>query len=454
MTPTPPRTVISRRNLLSLGLGTAAAGLLAGCAVPGSTNVNRAALVPAAADGETVQLTYWAWLKDLQKVCDVWNAANPRIQVTANWIPGGNAGGYQKMYSALAAGGGPDIGQVEFRQIPEFMLANGLVDLARYGAEDVQDRYDEAAWSQVQFVDGVYGIPQDTGPMGFYYQTAILEQAGGEPPTTWDEWRDLADKVRGTGNGNYLEVFPVADASPFAAYAQQAGARWFRTDGDSWVVDMTDDKTMMVAEFFDGVIDEKLVDTSAGAYSPGWYAAAASGKIAAVTSASWGDALIQSVQGGEGKWKVAPMQTWGDTGYGSSSIGGSTAAVLANAKHPREALEFITWMTTSKEGVDAMIEYCGIGWSPAKDYIGAARQKPSEWFSGQNYNEEVFVPSAREQNLEWSWSPVTQSAFTSLQNQFRRKLTGGLKLTDAVELAQREIVQSFTDKGLSVRTAR
>jgi multiple sugar transport system substrate-binding protein len=358
------------------------------------------------------------------------------------------------MYSALAAGGGPDIGQVELRQIPEFMLANGLVDLARYGAKDYEAKYDDAAWAQVSFVDGIYGIPQDTGPMGFYYQTALLEQAGGEPPTTWDEWRDLAEKVRKTGAQNYLEVFPVSDASPFAAYAQQAGARWFKVDGDEWVVDMTDDKTLMVAEFFDGVIDDKLVDTSAGAYSPGWYASAASGKIAAVTSASWGDALIESVQGGEGKWKVAPMQKWGADGFGSSAIGGSTAAVLANAKHPKEALEFITWMTTSKEGIDAMIKHCGIGWSPAKDYIGAQREKPSKWFSGQNYNEDVFVPAAKEQNVDWSWSPVTQSAFTSLQNQFRRKLTSGLKLTDAVELAQKEIVQSFKDKGLSVRTAR
>lgn len=265
----PPQRPITRRHLLGFGLGTAAAGLLAGCAVPGSTNVNKAALVPAAASGETVQLTYWAWLKDLQKVCDVWNKTHPKIQVSANWIPGGNSGGYQKMYSALAAGGGPDIGQVELRQIPEFMLANGLVDLARYGAKDFQSKYDEAAWAQVSFVDGIYGIPQDTGPMGFYYQTALLEQAGGEPPTTWDEWRDLADKVRSTGKQNYLEVFPVADASPFAAYAQQAGARWFKVDGDEWVVDMTDDKTLMVADFFDGVIDDKLVDTSAGAYSPG-----------------------------------------------------------------------------------------------------------------------------------------------------------------------------------------
>jgi multiple sugar transport system substrate-binding protein len=454
MTPTPQRRPFTRRQLFGYGIGAAATGLLAGCAVPGSTNVNRAAVIPAAASGETVTLTYWAWLKDLQKVCDVWNAKNPKIQVQANWIPGGNSGGYQKMYSALAAGGGPDIGQVELRQIPEFMLANGLVDLARYGAKDVQSKYDEAAWAQVEFVDGVYGIPQDTGPMGFYYQTALLERAGGEPPATWDEWKVLADKVRGTGKQNYLEVFPVADASPFAAYAQQAGARWFRVDGDEWVVDMTDDATIRVAEFFDGCIDDKLVDTSAGAYSPGWYAACASGRIAAVTSASWGDALIESIQGGKGKWRVAPMQKWDASGFGSSAIGGSSAAVLANAKHPKEALEFITWMTTSDEGIDAMIKYCGIGWSPATDYIGAQREKPSAWFSGQNYNEDVFVPAAKEQNVDWSWSPVTQSAFTSLQNQFRRKITGNLTLSDAVELAQREIVQSFKDKGLSVRTAR
>ena len=42
---------ITRRHLLGFGIGTAAAGLLAGCAVPGSTNVNKAALVPAAALG-------------------------------------------------------------------------------------------------------------------------------------------------------------------------------------------------------------------------------------------------------------------------------------------------------------------------------------------------------------------------------------------------------------------
>jgi multiple sugar transport system substrate-binding protein len=57
MTPQPNRRPVSRRQLLGFGLGTAAAGLLAGCAVPGSTNVNKAALVPAAASGQKVELT-------------------------------------------------------------------------------------------------------------------------------------------------------------------------------------------------------------------------------------------------------------------------------------------------------------------------------------------------------------------------------------------------------------
>ena len=78
--------------------------MLAGCATPGTTSVNAQPVVPAAT-GEKVTLTYWAWLKDLQKVADVWNAKHPDVQVQVSWIPGGNDGGYQKMYSALAAGG-------------------------------------------------------------------------------------------------------------------------------------------------------------------------------------------------------------------------------------------------------------------------------------------------------------------------------------------------------------
>jgi multiple sugar transport system substrate-binding protein len=440
-------SLLTRRQLLGAGLGTAAAGLLTGCATPGMRSVN-AEPVLASAPGGKITLTYWAWLKDAQKVADIWNASHPQVQVEVAWIPGGNSGGYQKLYSALAAGGGPDLAQVELRSLPEFMLVNGLVDVSRYGAKDYAHLYDETLWGQVSFSDGVYGLPQDSGPMALFYQPAVLDQVGGSSPGTWNDWAELARELR--RKDVYLDCFPLADASVFTAFATQAGANWFRAEEGGWVINMTDEATLKVARFFDQAIDEDLVQTAFGAYSPGWFAATAKGSIASVTTASWGDALIEGVSGGSGKWRAAPMPTWDASGFGSSYLGGSTAAVLANSKHPRETLEFAVWMTTSKEGIDAEIRNSGIGWSPTPDFIGTSRQASSDFFGGQNYNEEIFVPAARQQNRDWTWWPVTQQSFNILSDGFRKK-GSGVTLVDSVAAAEQQIMTVFRNKGLSIR---
>ncbi|SDS89417.1 extracellular solute-binding protein [Microlunatus soli] len=447
---------MDRRRLLGYSAaGLAGAGLattgLSACAPPAAPRVNTEPAIPPASG--KIKLTYWAWLKDLQKVCDIWNAEHPEVEVEAVWIPGGNDGGYQKMFAALASGGGPDIGQIEMRTVPQYLLVNGLVDLSRYGIEQYADRYNEAIWNQCTFDGSTYAVPQDSGPTAFYYQTESLRQVGAEPPKTWDAWAELAVEIRKTGKSNYLECFDVSDPSGFVSYVTQAGASWFTPGDDGWRVDMTDEATMEVARFFDRAIDKDLVNTGFGAFSPGWTAAAAAGQIAAVTNASWGDALIQTVGGGEGKWKVAPMQRWSFGGYGSSQLGGSTAAVLATSKHPKEAMEFAVWMTTSKEGIDAMVEHCGIGWSPNDAYIGASREKPSPWFSGQSYNTEIFKPAAQQQNRRWTWCPITQQLFNILGDGFRQKLTDGKTLVDSVVQAQDRVLETMRQMGLSVTAA-
>ena len=441
---------MTRRQLLAWAAAGGATALLAGCSAPGTVSPNTGPTIAPAAAGERITLTYWAWLKDLQKVADVWNADHPNVQVEAVWIPGGNDGGYQKLYSALAAGGGPDLAQVEMRTLPEFLLVNGLVDLRRYGADEVASRYNETLWNQVSYVDGVYGIPQDSGPMALYYRPDLLDRVGAKPPATWDEWFQVAGAVREADM--YLDCFALDDASWFAAMATQAGASWFRVDGDRWIVDMTDEATLETARFFDRAIDEGVMTTSYSQFSPAWFAAAAKDSIASLAGASWGDALLQGVSGAEGKWRVAPLPRWGSEGYGSTFQGGSTAAVLANSAHPREALEFAVWMTTSDAGIDAMIEHSGIGWSPNDAYIGARRQQPSEFFGGQNYNEEVFVPAAKEQNNEWQWWPLTQQTFNILADGFRAKASGGT-LVDAVVQGQRDVITAFRNKGLRIEAA-
>ncbi|MDN5725794.1 MAG: extracellular solute-binding protein, partial [Propionibacteriales bacterium] len=315
---------VTRREVLTLGAAGAAAAALTGCAGSVGEPVNTRPTLPAAQG--PITLTYWAWLKDLQKVCDVWNAKNPDVQVQANWIPGGTGGGYQKMYAALAAGGGPDLGQIEMRSVPEFMLIDGLVDLQRYGIDRYAERYNQALWQQVSFVGGVYGVPQDSGPIATYYRPDLFEAAGAEVPTTWSQWLEAGRRLRSTEV--HLDCFNLGDASWFAAVSQQAGARWLRVEDEEWVISMTDEATLGVARLIDQAIDEGLVTTAYGAFSTPWFAAASANRIASATHASWGDALLQNVTSGAGAWRVAPMPRWETGGFASSFVGGSTAAVL------------------------------------------------------------------------------------------------------------------------------
>ena len=139
---------------------------------------------------------------------------------------------------------------------------------------------------------------------------------------------------------------------------------------------------------------------------------------------------------------------------GTASTGGSAAAILANSKHPAEALEFLTWMCTDPAGIDAMIEFSGIGWSPSADYIGEARQQPSEFFSGQNYNEEVMVPMAEGQNLEWTWAPLMQRVMDMIGNGMTAAINGETPLVDLLGQAQTEIVEIMQGSGLNAEEAR
>src|SRR6059036_1162171 len=84
--------------------------------------------------GQKIQLVFWSWVPGVDKAVNLWNSQNPDVQVKLENIPAGSSGGYAKMHAALQAGkGAPDLAQVEYQNIPEFLLDGGLVDLSKYG---------------------------------------------------------------------------------------------------------------------------------------------------------------------------------------------------------------------------------------------------------------------------------------------------------------------------------
>src|SRR5699024_1711269 len=96
----------------------------------------------------------------------------------------------------------------------------------------------------------------------------------------------------------------------------------------------------------------------------------------------------------------------------------------------------------------------GIGWSPAKDYIGEIRQQPSGFFSGQNYNEEVIQPMADGQNLDWTCAPLMQRAQDMIGNGMSTAVTGEVPLVDMLPQTQTKIVEIMREMGLDAEEAR
>src|SRR4051812_12204343 len=145
------QAMLSRRQLLqAAGTGAAVA------AMSGLGSVAQAQ--------EKVELTLWAWTPNTQAELDLFTKAFPNISVKLE-----NAGQgpdeYVKLRNAIRAGTGlPDVGQVEFTNIPGFRQLEALLDMGQHGANDIKDNFIDWTWASASDGDAVYGIPWDSGP--------------------------------------------------------------------------------------------------------------------------------------------------------------------------------------------------------------------------------------------------------------------------------------------------
>jgi multiple sugar transport system substrate-binding protein len=396
--------------------------------------------------GEKVTLEFWAWVPGLDKVVDMWNSENPDVQVELSEVPAGDGGGYQKMRAALEAGNPPDLGQIEYEQLSGFLLSDGLEELSQYGADEHADKFVEWQWQQGVFGDEVYAIPQASGPMGMFYRKDLFDQWGIEVPTTWEEYEQAAAEIR--SHDAYISTFSPSSSGWFTGLAWQAGARWFGTEGDSWTVDMDNDATHQVTEYWQRLIDQDLVKTIPDSTNT-WYRDLQEGEIVTWVAAAWGDSILrENAPDTAGDWRVAPMPQWDPDNPAAGNFGGSSTAILKGSDHPEEALEFAVWLNSDPEAVDMLIEG-GAGWPAAEGiFEGSALDRPDPFFGGQ-VTGEVFAEADQQVDTSWVWIPTWGQTAEHLVDGFKAAMSGGSTLTDAVASADEQTLQDLEDAGLS-----
>lgn len=414
----------------------------------GSSSAGSSACKPA---GKKVTLSFTSWVPGMQATVDLWNKGNPDVQVKYKEVVGGNQGTYQAYSNQIKAKKTPDIGMVEFDNLPSFRLQDGLQNVGSCDpVKKAEGNYVDWAISQASFGEkgALYGIPMDIGPMALYYRKDLFDKAGIPVPTTWAQYAEDAKKIK--AKGATIGDFPTDQPAWFTSLAWQNGAKWFGVKNDTWSVSLDDSPTKEVADYWQKLIDAKLVDTIPGLGDPQWKALD-SGREWSIIGAAWTTKLLESsAPKTAGKWAVAPMPQWTAGENTAGNWGGSTAVVFKNSKYPYEASKFATWAFSNLNALT--LNNKNGGQYPATT---EGQQKLPALTKGLPYygNQKVwkvFTHAAAGVDPSFQWGPTMTDTYASLADGIGKAVNGQGTLNDALTAAQDKTVKTMKSQSLTV----
>ncbi|TDW29274.1 ABC transporter substrate-binding protein [Cryobacterium psychrophilum] len=436
------------KRAATVALLTAATVVLAGCSTSASTSDTAADCAPA--DGK-VDLTFTSWIPGIENVVDVWNEANPDIQVAVQTGPNGNGGTYANFFNQLEAGNAPDLGQIEYDALPNFRVQDGLVNLASCdGVMDAQANFVDWTWGQVSFNedDAVYAIPQDSGPMAMFYRADLFAANNIAIPTTWAEFATAAEQVRATGA--YITNFSQSDINQFAGLVWQAGGTWFGNDGSDWSVDLTDDTSIKVADYWQDLIDRDLVSTQPP-WTTEWDNAYNTGAAWTWNSAAWGaNSIASGAPDTAGNWAVAPSPQWDAGDAASGNWGGSSTAVFTGSKHPYEAAKFALWLNSSSESLTMLNESANL-YPAAKSGLDLPVLKEGVEFYGNQAIYDVFATASSQVSADFVWGPTMTQTYNDVSDGFKAAVSGKGTLAEALVTGETATIDALKAQSIPVK---
>lgn len=156
---------------------------------------------------EPISLTYWGlWEPEniVSQVITDYQAEHPNI--TIQYIRQSSKDYRERLQSALAKGGGPDIFRWHNTWLPMLKADLAPVPDTIYSPSDYDSNFYPIVKKDVTSNGNRYGIPLEFDSMALYVNQDIFQaEQISTPPTTWDSLRQVALKLKQTGaNGNLV----------------------------------------------------------------------------------------------------------------------------------------------------------------------------------------------------------------------------------------------------------
>jgi multiple sugar transport system substrate-binding protein len=352
-----------------------------------------------------------------------------------------------------AGSGAPDVAEMEFDELPSFIIQKYVVNLVPYGANNYKSDFAPWAWSQVSQGGAVYAMPSDFGPMAFYYDQQTLAKYKITPPTTWAQVASDAVSLHKQNPGAYLLNLSPNDLQWLMDVMGQAGAWPFQYSGGSNVtINWTGPAQEKFAAYWQNLINSRAVSTVNDAGTE-VNTNLDKGVTAAAIDSAWAPSyFVADVKQSLGQWRAAPLPQWTAGADVGADWGGSTYPIFTQSKHPAQAAEFSEWLTATDTSWNI------VKTPPSSLFPTYLPTLNSSSFtsltypiSGSSQPNQVFSAAAK--NIQATpWPPFMTQALTQANTTFGGVLSGKETMQQAFAAFQTAEVSYAKAQGFTVST--
>lgn len=259
-----------------------------------------------------------------------------------------------RIQTAITSGQGPDVVNIGNTWGVSLQATGGLLELGEEEFEALggRERYVEAALA----TGGVEGTDPTSIPLyglayGLYYNTRMFEEAGLEPPTTWEEMVEAAKELTDPDNdvwGMSLAAGSYTENNHFAFInAVQNGASLTTPEGTP---DFTSDGMVEgILRYLDLMQTEEVVNPSNAQFDNGTMSvtAFANGQAAMIINQNNANATIEANGMAAEDFAAVPFPAPADAADDCAShVAGINLAIMESTSHRDGALQFLAFMTS------------------------------------------------------------------------------------------------------------
>jgi len=266
-------------------------------------------------------------------------AAHPGTKVNIQFVPWAQA--HDKFVTALAGGKVPDVAEMGTTWTPEFAAQGGLVEQPKISKGDYVSSLVDAAT-----LDGkVYGKPWYAGARALIYRKDLLDKAGVQPPTNWDEMMAAAKAIKSKVPGVYPVSFTGLSEHMYLPTIWQAGGQIATQNGDTWKSALNTPEAAKALDYYASFYKDGLDPKAAvGWEEPDAQTAFVNGDVAMLIAGGWTYNSIIATKPALEKKMGTELTPAGPSGKGTAFAGGSHLVEFRESKNQALAAAFIDFM--------------------------------------------------------------------------------------------------------------